>query len=164
MQKRIVTLLVTITVALLALLASGRYRSLAAQQGGQSLEGSWKAIVKPDLPLPPGTPSEFVNLATFTSDGGFISSSGSMADSLAHGAWVRTGNRQFAVTCLGVMYGADGTTEFTFKMRGTLAYVDSRAQLTARWAIDMGDAMGNNWVTVSTGTAQLFPINVEQMP
>jgi hypothetical protein len=165
MQKRIMLLVVTITVVLLALLAGGQFRSLTANEGGQSLEGSWKGIVRPDQP-PPGAPPnfEFVGLATFTPDGGFISSDGYITDSLAHGTWVRTGNRQFAVTCIGLGYGPSGHTEATFKMRGTLAYTKNRSELTGRWAMDVGDVNGNNWVTVSTGTMRLFLIDVEKLP
>jgi hypothetical protein len=164
MQKRIVTLLVAITVALLVLLASGRFRSLTANEGGQSLEGSWGVMIMPDQP-PSGFPPEGVlNLATFMPDGGFISSDGYIADSLYHGTWVRTGNRKFGVTCLGLSYGASGNTEATFKMRATLAYTGSRSEVTGRWAIDIFDGTGNKWITVSTGKAQMFPINVEKMP
>ena len=108
MRNRIAPLLAIVTVALLALLASGGSRPLAADEGSQSLGGSWQMIVKPDSPT--DTP-EFVNLATFMPDGGFITSTGSASDSLAHGSWVRIGGRRFGVTCLGMTYGAGGATD-----------------------------------------------------
>ncbi len=163
MTKRIVPLLVTLAAALLALLAGGGGGTLTAQQGGQSLEGSWRVVVKPDMPPAPGV-AEFLNLGTFMPDGGVIASDGYITDSACHGTWVRTGNRQFAVTCLGLGYGPSGHTEYTFKLRTKLAYTDRASELAGPFAIDMGDANGNNWVTVVTGTAQLFPINVEQLP
>ncbi len=163
MKKRIVPPLAALVVALLTVLAGGGSGSLAAFQGGQSLEGSWGAMVKPDIPPAPGV-TEILNLNTFMPDGGFIGSDGYITDSACHGTWVRTGNRQFAVTCLGLGYGASGHTEYTVKMRAALAFTDRASDLNGRWAIDMGDVNGQNWVTVSTGTARFFPINVETLP
>jgi len=151
-----------LAVALLALLASGQSRSLAADEGGQSLEGSWAVIITPDSP-PPGAPKQFLNLATFTPDGGFITSSGYISDSLGHGTWLRTGNRQFAVTCLGLSYGADGTTEYTWKIRATLVFTESGYELTGPFVVDSLDATGKVFFTAA-GTARAFHIHVEKMP
>ena len=162
MQKRIVLLLVAMAVAVLALLASGRSRSLAADEGGQSLEGSWQVIVMPDSP-PPGVPPQFLNLATFMPDGGFVTSTGSISDSLGHGTWVRTGNRQFAVTCVGLSYGAAGATEYYWKMRATLTYTESGWELTGPFVIDTYDDTGKVFFTMK-GKARAFHIDVEKMP
>jgi hypothetical protein len=162
MQKRILLLLVATAVAVLALLASGQSRPLAASEERQTLEGSWAVVITLDSP-PPGVPERFLNLATFMPDGGFISTSGSISDSLAHGSWVRTGNRQFAVTCLGLSYGADGATEYTFKMRAKLAYTESGWELTGPFIVDTLDATGKV-VFSATGTARAFHIDVEKMP
>ena len=162
MQKRIVLLLVALAVAVLALLASGQSKPLAASADGQSLEGSWVGVVMLDSP-PPGVPERFLNLATFMPDGGFITSTGSISDSLGHGSWVRTGNRQFAVTCLGLSYGADGATEYTFKMRAKLAYTESGWELVGPFIVDTLDATGKV-VFSATGTTRCFHIDVEKMP
>jgi len=162
MRKRIVLLLAAMTVAVLALLASGQAKALAAEEGGQTLAGSWAVIVKPDVPPVPGF-TEFLNLATFMPDGGFISSTGYITDSLGHGNWVRTGNRQFAVTCVGLSYGADGVTEATWKLRATLAYTASGYELTGSWIIDVFDMAGKVVFTIK-GTARAFHIDVEKMP
>ncbi len=162
MQKRIVLLLVATAVAVLALLASGQSKPLAAGEERQTLEGSWVGVVTLDSP-PPGVPERFLNLATFMPDGGWVSSTGSISDSLGHGSWVRTGNRQFAVTCLGFSYGADGATEYTWKMRATFTYTESGYELIGPFIVDTLDATGKV-VYSATGTARCFHIDVEKMP
>jgi len=118
MRKRIVLLLAAVAVAVLALLASGQSKPLTANAEGEwpAPQGSWAMIVKPDIPPAPGV-TEILNLATFMPDGGWVSSDGYITDSLAHGNWVRIGNRQFAVTAVGLSFGPSGHTEATFKVR-----------------------------------------------
>jgi len=162
MRKRIVLLLVAVAVAVLALLVSGQAKPLAAEEGGQTVAGSWAVIVKPDVPPAPGI-TEFLNLGTFTPDGGFTTSTGYISDSLGHGNWVRIGNRRFALTCVGLSYGADGVTETTWKLRATLAYAESGYELTGSWIIDVFDMAGKVVFTIK-GTARAFHIDVERMP
>jgi len=162
MRKRTAPLLAIVAVAALALLASGASGLLAANEGDQSLAGSWQMVVKPDSP-PPGAPEEFVNLATFMPDGGFITSTGSASDSLGHGTWGRIDNRHFAVTCLGLSYDEAGAPAYMWKLRATLAYTEGRSELAGQWIIDIYDATEHQWGTVATGTTRGVRINVEKL-
>jgi len=162
MRKRIVLLLVAVAVAVLALLVSGQAKPLAAEEGGQTVAGSWAVIVKPDVPPVPGM-TEFLNLATFMPDGGFITSTGYITDSLGHGNWVRTGNRQFAATAVGLSFGPSGHTEATWKLRATMAYTESGFELTGPCTMEILDMSGKVVFTIK-GTFRAFHIDVEKMP
>jgi hypothetical protein len=63
---------------------------------GQGLEGSW--VLRAIATVPGFEPAEFINLATMNSDGSAVGSSPFPSLSTAHGAWVRTGNGEFAAT------------------------------------------------------------------
>jgi hypothetical protein len=95
--------LVLAGAALVFTIATGLGRTSAA--AGQaiapawSLTGTWVVTVTPENP-PPGVKSTFESLMTFSRDGGMLetSNTGTALRGPAHGAWIRTGPRQFATS------------------------------------------------------------------
>src|SRR5688572_14839317 len=90
------------SIALLAALLAGMAASVQADEA-QRLEGSWTVTIT--AAEPPGLPP-LKSLITFTRDGEVIESRrpyipftpfGPVLETSGHGAWVRTGRRQFAV-------------------------------------------------------------------
>jgi hypothetical protein len=105
------------SIALLAALATAG--PALASEPGANLEGSWAMTITATEPagLPP-----FKGLITFTSDGDVLESRrpyvpftpfGPVIESSGHGAWERTGRRQFGVVFQFLLQAAPNNTVFT---------------------------------------------------
>jgi hypothetical protein len=85
------------TVLLAALLCAamtlGAQRALASDDNTAAIVGSWIVQVKPN---PAGSTTQ-TNLSTLTADGGVINSIPVADVSTGHGAWLKTGRRDFVV-------------------------------------------------------------------
>src|SRR5262245_19427123 len=69
------------------------------QQQKKAIAGTWQVVANPINP-PPGFPTEFRALHTFTEDGRFIETSATnpLVKSAAHGEWRHDSGRQFSAT------------------------------------------------------------------
>jgi len=98
---------VLVTVALTTLVALFAAGAISASDGkknpkSQALSGTWMTTVTLEDP-PPGIAASFRALNTFLPSGELLVSSSvglPSTRSLAHGDWVRTGNRRFASSFL----------------------------------------------------------------
>src|SRR3954469_9971113 len=71
----------------------------------QTMEGTWLAEVRP-AGLPASAPP-ILNLATFNSNGTMVASASDGNQSVAHGVWVRVGDRKFLQTVFLFSYDAN---------------------------------------------------------
>jgi hypothetical protein len=115
--------IVMATTATGALSAEARDHSTQkASPVGQQLNGTWTTTVTL-TDAPPNVESSFRALDTFLPGGGLLVSSsvGNPAlRSLAHGEWVRTGNREFASTFVWFRFDATGAFLGTQQVRRTI--------------------------------------------
>jgi hypothetical protein len=125
---------------------------------GQGLEGSW--ILRAIATVPGFEPALFINLATATSDGSVIASSPFPSLSSAHGAWVRTGNREFEMTA--IYSRADQNENFVgiskVRVRLTLNATKDRAH---GGFIQEGFDVDGNLIRVIEAAAEAERIKVE---
>ena len=107
--------LATISLAILAATFAAFSQSSTAEPGGTTspeLEGSWRVMVTPiGAPIPP-----FLTFSTFGRGGTFLEST-QPGQGPGHGAWQRTGARDFGVTFEKIVFGAGGTVAGTLKVR-----------------------------------------------
>ena len=131
----------------------------AGAQAGRSLEGSWITDV-----TVAETGERVVGLFTYTGDGGMVSTNTTHPRwGPAHGAWVRTGEREFAITFQRLRFESDGTFIGTHKVRGRLTLNDALDEYSSQSLSEQFDRDGN---LVSSGptTGQAKRIKVEPMP
>ena len=83
------------------------FSSIGFGSGPQSLAGAWNVTIDFEG-LPPCTAPSPLN-----ADGGMIANACAASESPGYGQWVRTGNRRFAVTFVGLEYAPDGSTNGT---------------------------------------------------
>ena len=117
-----------------------------------SIAGSWQVKSTPD-----GAPS-FRGLITFSEGGGMIASAqgdnlinaGSLATP-GHGAWSRTGNREFLFTFIQVLYNADGEYDGMIRIRHTATMNKSGNTWAGQLTLEVFDP-GDNLVFTGTGS------------
>ena len=134
-------------------------RIVNAQAGvsavGQHLEGAWQVT---------STAGGLTNLALFTADGGFIAvpTTSRTTESAAVGSWIRTGDRQFAVTQYRFTYDTAGNLTGIRKIRWNLTLNDTLDGFSAPFTSDILDLNGN---VLSTSQSTLLGkrINVEPL-
>jgi hypothetical protein len=95
-----------------AIAATGRdhARTSAAPKGQQQLNGTWTTTVQL-TDAPPGAPAEFNALDTFLPGGNLLVSSSAPSAALrtlAHGAWIRTGDHRFSSTFMWFRFDPTG--------------------------------------------------------
>ncbi len=119
--------------------ALGSSGASMAVEAGQHLEGSWEATVITPL-------TTYKTLITFTSDGGEVGTAWAPAlNSLSgsgHGEWVRTGNREFAITGLGLWFNA-GSLLWRGRIRATIKLNPALDRGHGPIQLDVLDAEGN---------------------
>jgi hypothetical protein len=82
-----------------------------------TLTGAWNVTIVFDDPSIPGCTTPGLD----TRDGGIVAQGCDVSESPGYGQWRRIGDRQFAVTFVGVVFGAPGTgIVSTYKVRATL--------------------------------------------
>ncbi len=109
------------TATALASEASGNAKPKAPSTG-QQLNGTWMTTVQLS-DAPPGVESTFLALDTFLPGGGLLVSSSvdnPNLRSLAHGTWVRLGNRQFSSTFAWFRFDPTGRFVGTQRVRRTM--------------------------------------------
>jgi hypothetical protein len=118
--KHIVSVL--LTAGLLAILVPvvGTRASLAgASAQGQVMEGSWMITTT----WPDGRQTS--GLSTYNPDGSYVITTSNPQGKTGHGAWVRTGNREFATMWVGLRFDQAGTVIGTQKSRSQLTLNDT---------------------------------------
>jgi hypothetical protein len=137
-------------------LAQGELPDSTIQAGATSqakkssdLTGSWLVTATP----PGGAPS-FQGLMTFDPGGGFVASA--QGDILlipppgvppiataGHGAWVKTGPREFLMTFRQIFYEADGSFQGGAKIRQAVTLSQTGNEWSGRLTVEFFDAAGN---------------------
>lgn len=131
---------------------------LAGAQPGQILEGSWISDVT-NLE----TGARQITLWTFISDGTLISSNRDHPiRGPAHGAWVRTGDREFAVTFIRIRFDTDGNFIGTQKLRAQITLNEALDEFTSRTQNEFFDVDGN-FETLNRTVGQAKRIRVEPL-
>jgi len=137
------------TAAILAIitgssaLAGSRNRSTDEQH----LEGSWMVTASV-----PGVPEDIRGLATFTRDGGVVETTAEPHVTTAHGAWLRTGNREFVVTVW--YFRLDETGQFIGSARGRSTFTLNKTgnAASSKFQLDAFDA-NDQLISSDQGTA-----------
>lgn len=146
-------------LAALVLLGVAAHTRLAVAQPGQMLEGSWIADVTNQA-----TGARQITLYTFMSDGTLISSNRDHPTrGPGHGAWIRTGDREFAITFVRIRFDADGSFIGTQKLRGQVTLSEELDAFTSRSMNEFYDIDGNLTDTNQT-TTRATRIRVEPLP
>src|SRR4029077_18914227 len=113
-----------------------------SDRGGnpEALLGTWIVQVSLDpTSVPPGTLLNFTELDTYDAGGGFVeSNNGPGAGGPAgQGNWVRTCDRQFALTQLRLGFDADKNFTDTSKIRGALTLNKRGDEFTISSQVDI---------------------------
>lgn len=152
--RRLVGALLCGAIATLVPARVGALPPSSAVGDGQHLDGSWivDATVEGEPPLK--------GLITFTRDGALVETVVLPFVSAGHGAWVRTGNRRFAITNVYFVSDASGQLLRIGTVHGT--YVLDRRATTAAVAfhVDLTDPDGN-FLSSFEGTGHAVRIVVE---
>ena len=132
----------------------------AGAQAGRSLEGSWITDV-----TVAETGERVVGLFTYTGDGGMVSTNTTHPRwGPAHGAWVRTGDREFAITFQRLRFDSDGTFVGTHKVRGTITLNEAADEYTLAPSLSELFDVEGNLVSSRPQTGEAKRIKVEPMP
>ena len=105
---------------------------------GQKLEGAWLSrVTRPDLP-------DLLSMQSFF-PGGLVSEtsdSGNSLRSVAHGQWVRIGDRLFAVTFTNFRYNAQGQYIGTTRITSNIQLAENLTEWRATTFIQFFDPEG----------------------
>lgn len=147
--------LITILAAIILFAGFSETNAQEAVPSSKSIAGSWRVIVTSDT-----FPEPFRALLTFDSEGAVVGSA--QGDVLlapppgiapvataAHGAWVRTGNRNFLFTIRQIFYNADGSYAGGAKIRNNAVISKSGNQMSGQLVVNYYDGNDNE---VFTGT------------
>lgn len=150
--------------AAVALLLGSTNSVAPAQSGpainptGQRLEGVFLVTVTPESGAPA---SKIIRL--FLPNGSVVGPGASALASTACGEWIRTGDREFAITIVSFNYSAAGPTVSITSSRGTVRLNETADQLNGRFVSDTVDLDGNLLATVAIGV-QGQRIQVQTLP
>jgi hypothetical protein len=154
MKARNRNLLNLATAALFALTA------IEAQPGpnsGQSPEGAWSVTINFA-----GGPTCASAPAVFTREGTVIADSCVQNLATGYGSWIRTGNRLFAITFIGNVYGAEGAVVGSYKVRAAGPLDRSGDSFSGPFVTQFFDLTGAVTLT-TTGTVTARRIHVEPL-
>ena len=164
MQKStlaILVLLITATSQLRAqsLLESIRTPEKAVANIHQTLEGTWLSELRPPG-LPAAAPA-IPNLVTFHPDGTVTASAGDGNQSVAHGIWVRVGDRKFLQTVFLFNFNENRVLTTITKARINLQMsLDGQTLKTTNEIVVM-DRTGRILSTISGGSASAVRLAAE---
>jgi hypothetical protein len=132
-------LLALLCTVLVTAIPAGLHAKTAPSNGptdGQHLDGSWivDATVEGEPPLK--------GLITFTRDGALIETVFLPFVSPGHGAWVRTGNRRFAITNVYLVSDASQQLLRIGTVRATFDLDRSLTTATIAFHVDLSDPAG----------------------
>lgn len=173
--KNIVTIIaITLVFAINAVFGQVKDESVAVStdkdsisiesNGNNKITGSWYVTSTPN-----GGPPPFKAMITFSEGGGMIASAqGDILlniNSLAtagHGAWARTGNRQFLFTFRQIFYTADGSYDGGIKVRHTANMNKAGTAWTGQLTAEFYNAL-DEVVFTSTGSGTATRIVAEPL-
>lgn len=148
--------------------ASWKGPATAEDKKSHDLSGSWLVTT-----TPLGGPPPFQGLITFDAGGGLVASA--QGDILlnappgvppiataGHGAWARTGQREFLFTFRQLYYDADGGFQGGAKIRMAVNLNRAGNEWSGQLTVDYLDSDGNV-VFSGAGTAQAIRIMVEPL-
>ena len=122
-RKSVIAASMLLALIVSAVTASGAFSAgVKTSPVGQQLNGTWTTTVTL-TDAPPNVESSFRALDTFLPGGGLLVSSSAANPalrSLAHGEWIRTGNRQFASTFVWFRFDATGSFVGTQRVTRTI--------------------------------------------
>jgi len=125
----------------------------------QSMEGTWLAEVRP-AGLPASAPP-ILNLATFNSNGTMVASASDGTQSVAHGVWVRVGDRKFLQTVFIFSYDANRVLTTITKARINIQMsLDGQTTKTTNEVVIM-DRTGRVMATIPGGTGSSVRLSPE---
>ena len=127
--------------------------------GGQRLEGVFLVNITPDA----GGPAPYMVIREFSPNGGVVGPQASLFGGIVCGEWVRTGDRQFAITLASFNYAPTGPVSATVKTVGSVTLNNEGTELTGRFRAQSFDLAGN-LLTSFTASAQGKRIQIEQFP
>ena len=125
----------------------------------QTMEGTWLAEVRP-AGLPAGAPP-ILNLATFNSNGTMVASASDGTQSVAHGVWVRVGDRKFLQTVFLFNYDTNRILTTITKARINIQMsLDGQTTKTTNEVVIM-DRTGKVMATLPGGTGSSVRLSPE---
>lgn len=142
----------TFSVLALLLLALVATPALADNPG---IVGSWQATSVVD-----GTTDVAALLATFGKDGTLTSTGPSIANSVAHGAWKKTGPGQYSATIVFFVYDGDGNASLKVTTNDEYQVSQDGESYTSVFEATLATLDGTTIGTV-TGTSSGTRINVQ---
>jgi hypothetical protein len=144
--------------AALAGLLGGRRAAGAQAAAVPPITGSWRGVILHDQP---GSASLDV-LATFTADGNYVQHP-QPGQSMAHGAWQRTGERTYDLTLEQLAFDQEGgTLDYRLRARAALDLDAGGNVLNARFRFEIQTPDGRVR-DMGTGTGQGTRITVEPL-
>jgi hypothetical protein len=153
-SKRISAALIIMVAIVLLGLVGTKSNVKGGGPAAPQLEGSWEVTVMPTG----GDP--VVDFATFTKEGGLISTDPDPTVSAGIGTWVRTRGNQFAVTFVHFLSDA-GAPLGTLKVRAEMTLDPHSDTFSGPFRTDV--VIGGNVVQSICGTVQARRINVEPL-
>lgn len=125
----------------------------------QTMEGTWLSEVRP-AGLPASVPP-ILNLATFNSNGTLVASASDGTQSVAHGVWVRVGDRKFLETLFIFNYDASRALTTITKARINIQMsLDGQAMKATNEVVVM-DRTGKVMATIPGGTGSAVRLSPE---
>ena len=163
MNTKRILMMLALTTAIAAQITlagtqSSRGDGLAAAKKSRTVTGSWRVNA---MPAPEAGVLPLMSLATFTRDGGIVDSS-MPGQSSGHGQWVKTGNEEFAVTFIHLLFDVTGQFTGTVKVRASLTVDGEGNELSGPFKTDIFDASGNPLFSFE-GTVHGTRISVEPL-
>ncbi len=141
------TVLVAVAlIALTAMISTGAISASAGKQAPKSerLSGTWMTTVTLEDP-PPGVAATFRALNTFLPSGELLVSSSvglPATRSLAHGDWIRTGNRRFASSFVFFRFDPAGAFIGSQRVHRTILLAASLNAFTSTDVVEILDPSG----------------------
>ncbi|MCX6628472.1 MAG: hypothetical protein NTW28_12675 [Candidatus Solibacter sp.] len=125
----------------------------------QTMEGTWLSEVRPaGLPA---SASPILNLATYNSNGTMLASASDGTQSLAHGVWVRVGDRKFLQTVFIFNYDASRVLTTITKARINIQMSLDGQTLKATNEVVVMDRTGKVMATIPGGTGSAVRLSPE---
>jgi hypothetical protein len=125
----------------------------------QTLDGTWLSEIRPAT-LPAGAPA-ILNFVTFNSNGTLTASSSDGTQSVAHGLWIRVGDRKFLQTVFIFNYDANRVLTTITKARINIQMsLDGQTTKTTNEVVIL-DRTGKVMATIPGGTGSAVRLSPE---
>jgi hypothetical protein len=158
-KRSVLAFVITSAVAILVAVTSPRAQPSSISPTGQHLEGSWMGTSTVNVsPGQPSTTRPF--LTTYHPDGTMLYVPNTPLQSVATGEWVRTGDRQFAVTHVRFTFDENRQLTGTIQIRATVQLHETLNAYSGQFKADTLDTNGN-MVRSGEGTFQATRISIE---